>query len=86
MEDLAFKYPKRILQALLVGAMLIAIGWGVITGNSQNAINLWTKEVTFITQPIFNYFTNKMERRMERVMEPALEQLEASGNSASQDQ
>lgn len=52
MEDFAFKYPRTILRALLVGAMVIAIGWGVITGNSQNAINLWTKEVTFITQPI----------------------------------
>lgn len=86
MDDLAFKYPRKILQALLVGAMLIAIGWGGITGNSQNAINLWTKEVTFITKPILNYFTNKMERRMERAIKPALEQLEASGNSASQDQ
>lgn len=86
MEDFTFKYPRTILRALLVGAMVIAIGWGVITWNSQNAIDLWTKEVTFITQPIFNYFTNKMERRMERVMEPALEQLESSGNSASQDQ
>lgn len=84
MEDIAFKYPRRILQALLVGAMLIAIGWGVITWNSQNAIDLWTKEVTFITQPIFNYFTNKVERRIERVLEPALKELEASGNSASQ--
>ena len=86
MDELAFRYPRTILRALLVGAMVIAIGWGVITWNSQNAINLWTKEVTFITQPIFNYFTSKMERRMERVMEPALEQHESSGNSASQDQ
>jgi len=85
MEDFAFKYPKIVLQSLLVGAMLVAMSWGVLTWNSQNAIDLWTKEVTFITQPIFNYFTNKMERRMERVMEPVLEQIEASGNSASQE-
>lgn len=82
MDELAFKYPKKVLKILLIGSVLIAVGWGVITGNSQNAVNLLTKEITFITKPIFNY----TQKRVERFTQPALDQMKESGNSASQDQ
>jgi hypothetical protein len=68
MDDFVFKYPKKILQLIFVGAMLVAMSWGLITWNSQNAIDLWSKEVTFITKTILNYFTSRAERRIERVM------------------
>ena len=86
MEDLAFKYPKRILQALLVGAMLIAIGWGVITWNSQKAMDLWEKEVTTIFTPLFNYATNRAEKLVGIAFQPFFDLMKESGNSASQDQ
>lgn len=75
MEDLAFKYPKLILRGLLIGAMLVAIVWGVITWDSKKAMDLWTAEVTFITTPIFNYFTNRAERLVGTVLESAFDQI-----------
>ncbi len=65
MDDFAFKYPKIILRWLLIGAMVIAIGWGVITWDSKNAIDLWTKEVTLITKPIFNFYIKRAENRAQ---------------------
>lgn len=73
MEDIAFKYPKKILQIVFMGAMLVAISWGVLTWNLQNAINLWTKEVTFITKPIFNFYVSRMENRAEKLIKPYIE-------------
>lgn len=69
MDDFGFNYPKKILRWILVGAFLIAIAWGVITGDSKNFMNLWIKEVEFITKPIINRITNRMERAVERAQE-----------------
>lgn len=83
MDDFAFKIPGKILKFLFIGAMTISILWGIITWNSDNAIDLWTTQVTFITAPIFNFFTERMERRMEAVVESAFSGIatttEASG-------
>jgi hypothetical protein len=86
MDDIAFKYPKKILRLLLIGAMVISIGWGVVTWNSQKAIDLWTVEVTFITKPIFNFFTNRAEKLVGLAFAPFFEQMEELGNEPSQDQ
>jgi|AntRauTorckE6833_2_1112554.scaffolds.fasta_scaffold26690_3 hypothetical protein len=76
MDDWAFKLPKKILKVLLVGAMVISIGWGVVTWNSQKAMELWTTEVTFITKPIFNFFTNRAEKLVGLAFAPFFEQME----------
>jgi len=73
MDDWAFKLPKKILKFVLIGAFLIAVGWGVITWDSKKAMDLWTAEVTFITKPLFNYFTNRAERMMSNVLDAAFE-------------
>jgi len=85
MEDIAFKYPKKIFRALLIGAMVVAIGWGVITWNSQKAFSLWETQVTFIIQPIFNYATNRAERLVGFAFAPFFERMEELGNKPSQD-
>ena len=86
MEDLAFKYPKKVFQAILVVAMLIAIGWGVITWNSQKAFALWEAEVTAIFQPVFNYATKRAEKLVGLAFEPFFEYMEELNNKPSQDQ
>lgn len=80
MEDFAFKYPKLIFRGLLIGAMLVAIVWGVVTWDSKKAMDLWATEVTFITTPIFNYFTNRAERLIGFVLEPVFEQMKPVDN------
>lgn len=85
MDDLAFKYPKRILQALLIGAMVVTISWGVITWNSQKAFDLWETQVTFIFEPIFNYATNRAEKLVGLAFTPFFEQMEELGNKPSQE-
>ncbi len=80
MDDLAFKLPQKILRALLVGAFVIAMVWGVVTWDSKKAMDLWTTEVTFITKPIFNYFANRAERLVGRIIEPAFEQIKPVDN------
>jgi hypothetical protein len=71
MDDFAFKIPGKILKFLLVGAFLISILWGVLTWDSKKAMDLWTAQVTLITTPIFNFFAERAERRMEAVLESA---------------
>lgn len=86
MDDWAFKYPKKILRIVIIGAMVIAIGWGVITWNSQKAFNLWETQVTIIFQPILNYATNRAEKLIGLAFAPFFVQMEETGNKPSQDQ
>jgi hypothetical protein len=83
MDDFAFKIPGKILKFLLIGAFLISILWGVLTWDSRKAMDLWTAQVTFITTPIFNFFAERLERRMEAVTESAFSQLATSTESVS---
>ena len=83
MDDFAFKIPGKILKFLLVGAFLISILWGVLTWDSRKAMDLWTTQITFITTPIFNFFAERVERRMEAVTESAFSQLATSTESVS---
>ncbi len=78
MDDFAFKIPGKILKFLLIGAFLISVLWGVLSWDSRKAIDLWTSQVTFITTPIFNFFTERFEKRMEAVTESAFSQLATS--------
>lgn len=83
MDDFAFKIPGKILKFLLIGAFLISILWGVFTWDSKKAMDLWTTQVTFITTPILNFFTGRIEKRMETVTESAFSQLATSTESGS---
>ena len=76
MDDFAFKIPGKILKFLLVGAFLISILWGVFTWDSRKAMDLWTTQITFIATPIFNFFAERAERRMEAVLESAFSRLD----------
>lgn len=76
MDDFAFKIPGKILKFLLIGAFLISILWGVLTWDSRKAMDLWTTQVTFITTPIFNFFAERAERRMETVLDSAFSRLD----------
>ena len=84
MEDIAFKYPKKIFRIVIIAAMVIAIGWGVITWNSQKAFDLWEAQVTFIFQPIFNYATNRAEKLVDLAFAPFFKHMEEIGNEPSQ--
>lgn len=86
MDDWAFKLPKKILRALVVGAVLVSIVWGVVTWDSQKAKDMLETEVTFIMTPVFNYFTNRAERLVGLAFQPFFDLMEESGNKPSQDQ
>jgi hypothetical protein len=83
MDDFALKIPGKILKFLLIGAFLVSILWGVLTWDSRKAVDLWTTQITFITTPILNFFTERMGRRMEVVTESAFSQLATSTESVS---
>ena len=85
MDELAFKYPKKVFRALIIIAMIVSIGWGVLTWNSQKAFSLWETQVTFIFEPLFNFASNRAEKLVGLAFEPFIEQMSESGNNASQE-
>ncbi len=81
MDDFAFKIPGKILKFLLIGALLVSVSWGVLTWDSKKAMDLWITQVTFITTPIFNFFAERIERRVETVTDSAFSQQATSAES-----
>ncbi len=76
MDDWSFNIPKKILRALLIGAVILAVVYGVFTGDSKKGAEFYMKEVKFIMTPIIN----KMQNRMEKMFEKALNQNQDSQN------
>ncbi len=68
MDDWSFNIPKKILRVLLIGAVILAVLYGVFTGDSKKGADFYMKEVKFIMTPIIN----KMQNRMEKIFDRAL--------------
>ena len=62
MDDLAFNIPRRALQHLVVAALVIASVWGLVTGDSRKASELFTKELLLISTPIANFAEGRFKR------------------------
>jgi hypothetical protein len=76
MDDWSFNIPKKILRALLIGAVILAVIYGVFTGDSKKGAEFYMKEVEFIMTPIIN----KMQNRMEKIFDRALNQTQDNQN------
>lgn len=76
MDDWSFNIPKKILRALLIGAVILAVIYGVFTGDSKKGAEFYMKEVKLIMTPIIN----KMQNRMEKMFDRALNQTQDSQN------
>lgn len=68
MDDWSFNIPKKILRALLIGAVILAVIYGVFTGDSKKGAEFYMKEVKFIMAPIINKMQNRMEKMFDRVL------------------
>ena len=68
MDDWSFGIPRKIFRWLLIGAVVIAAIYGVITWDSKKAVEFYFAEVRIITQPIINKFTERMQRAMDRAV------------------
>lgn len=66
MDDWSFNIPKKILRALLIGAVILAVIYGVFTGDSKKGAEFYMKEVKFIMAPIINKMQNRMEKMLDR--------------------
>lgn len=74
MDDWSFNIPKKILRALLIGAVILAVLYGIFTGDSKKGADFYMKEVNFIMTPIIN----KMQNRMEKIFDRALNKTQES--------
>lgn len=74
MDDWSFNIPKKILRALLIGAVILAVLYGIFTGDSKKGADFYMKEVKFIMTPIIN----KMQNRMEKIFDRALNKTQGS--------
>ena len=79
MDDISFKYPKKIFQGILVALLAITVMWGLITGSPEKAVNLWFKGVDIVMQPLIN----RAEKRIDGVMERAMESTALNEESES---
>lgn len=68
MDDFAFNIPKKILRWLLLVAAVIAFIYGLVTWDSNKAVNFYFKEVEFISRPIVNKMTKRLDRAMGRIL------------------
>lgn len=66
MDDWSFNIPKKILRALLIGAVILAVIYGVFTGDSKKGAEFYMKEVKFIMTPIINKMQNRMKKMLDR--------------------
>ncbi|MCB9810671.1 MAG: hypothetical protein H6779_02485 [Candidatus Nomurabacteria bacterium] len=71
MDDLSFRWPQKVLKWLVIGFFSVSILYGLVTWNFDNFLNFWTWAITFITEPIFNFYTERMERLVTIVLEVA---------------
>jgi hypothetical protein len=60
-EDLSLNPLGGLAKWLIRGAFIVAIVWGVITQNSQNASVLFMKEMAILTPPMQHYLTDRLE-------------------------
>jgi hypothetical protein len=65
MDDWSFNIPKKILRFLLLGAVVLAVLYGLITWDSKKGAEFYMKEVEFITKPI----VNKLQERIQRIFD-----------------
>ena len=76
MDDWSFNIPKKILRALLIGAVILAVIYGVFTGDSKKGAEFYMKEVKFIMAPIINKMQNRMEKMLDRSLNLTLSKQE----------
>lgn len=78
MEDWSFNIPKKILRILLIGAVVLAVLYGLITWDSKKGAEFYMKEVKFITTPI----VNKMQQRMQRIFDKTINKPQKTPDGA----
>jgi hypothetical protein len=71
MDDLSFRWPQKVLKWLVLGFFSISVVYGLVTWSFDNFLSFWTTAITFITEPIFNFYTDRMERLVSIVLETA---------------
>lgn len=67
MDDFGFKYPKKLMAILGIVAILIGVGWGLITRDKEKGTDAYMGAIRVLFQPLFNRLTNPLERAVERL-------------------
>ena len=63
LEDISFKkYPKKVFKRIVIVAMVVAVVWGVVNGDSRKGVKLYFREMEIASIPIKNYIIKQMER------------------------
>lgn len=62
---------RKILIGIFIISVIPGIFWGITTGDSRKGAEVYVNTFNYLSQPVKNYLTGRLERSQERAIKRA---------------